>query len=144
MLPRVKALVLVSDYLKLSLPLFELRECIWIIWLEACMSWDSSAGISVMTTDDILFLSEMGKAGTWNRPAPWHGRGSNIQNVSRCSKFPSFGHHPLPQFSIWEMGGIQWNHCVTKTASTRFLWVRYCAEYVSSSYPNNSPTKWYH
>lgn len=119
---------IVSNCLELSPLLFELRDCIWIIWLETGMSWDKYASISVTAADDILFLNKMGKAGIWKRPAPWPGWGSNVQNVSWCSKFPSSERHPLPQFPIWEMGGSQWNYCVTKIASSHFLGVQYSAE----------------
>lgn len=52
------------------------RECVWIKWVETCMSWDKHARISVMTTDHILFLSKMGKAVILRRPAP--GPGTNV------------------------------------------------------------------
>lgn len=86
-----------------------------------------------MTTDDIFFLSKIGKAGIRGRPAPWPGWGSSLQNGCWCPKFPSSEHHPLPLISIWEMGGKQWNYCITKLARTHFLWVKYCAEYTNSS-----------
>lgn len=96
-----------------------------------------------MTTDGIFFLSKMGKAGIWGRPAPWPGWGSSLQNGCRCPKFPSSEHHPLPLISIWEMGGRQWNYCITKLARTHFLWGNYCAEYTNSSH-TTSPIKCFH
>lgn len=71
------------------------RDCIWIIWLETCMSWDKYASISAMTTDDIFFLSKVGKAGIWGRPAPWPGfridldvQSSLPLSITLCLSFP--------------------------------------------------------
>lgn len=77
--------------------------------------------MSIRTRDDILFLSTMGKARVWGGlhhdlvEGVTFGMCLNVQ-----SSFP-LEHHPLPQFSIWEVGGSQWNYCVIKIVSVYFL-----------------------
>lgn len=123
-------------------PTFTQRECIWILyWKHACHE----------TNMPTFLLWQQMISSSWVKWENWgfqgglhHDLGEGVAfRMGLHVQFPSSEHHPLPQFSIWEMGGSQWNYCITKPTSTHFLLVKYCAEYMSSS-NTNSPIKWYH
>ena len=85
----------------------------------------------------------------WEKQGVWGGLHCDLHEgmtFRMCLDVPTslpLEHHPLPQFSIWEMGGSLWNFCAIKIASACFLWVKYYAEHMSSwAYrANNSPIK---